>query len=589
MSNPVSFGANGDPYRGGTFTPGTVPSLNGAFAGASPASNLQSGVTAGTPLLARNNRGSNITIPYARLVAHPAGKTALPPTPYQQRAGVAGAYNDDPITTLGRPNDDLVVETQFLTAGKVCFVLGRRGKNYNGGRAIEPGINGTGAKVPFRQANQLANFATGGSDVNTMQRMCSFEYLQRYFHFVLGQKTFELGAAANGSDADDFPVAAALAPNDGPQKQNGNVVRAYSALGDGTNTMTNVDGAKLLTTINTLGQNADPSQIEPKLVNSGIYFADDGPFLRGKTLDSKIYRIGRNKAWIEASLGDVVAFERLQDRLCEMGACDWTPDGIVHSKLSQGDTILDEELDSRDGQLYNVTVGGPAIASSWTNEKRMEVLPLDKVFVVIVADVWDGKTKTEIEAFHNTDATKYVKELVSAVKTNATPRNDTKKKAHLTKKDGKAVISNLRVRLTTSSEMVSCSALKTGELNQPNTKEAYYDTAHRNMTSRMGLTLSGEGGVSEYIVGGWCIGTVLDSAAARSSHEGATLVGAVKRQRVSHACNVKVGVEFWSADRMYRSFMNVGSGLRTRYNGVQNNNYPTGTSAPTLVAASKRP
>lgn len=69
MSNPVSFAANGDPFRGGSFTPGTVPSVNGGIAAANTGGSLQGSVTAGTPMLARNNRGSNITIPYARVRA----------------------------------------------------------------------------------------------------------------------------------------------------------------------------------------------------------------------------------------------------------------------------------------------------------------------------------------------------------------------------------------------------------------------------------------------------------------------------------------------------------------------------------------
>ena len=95
------------------------------------------------------------------------------------------------------------------------------------------------------------------------------------------------------------------------------------------------------------------------------------------------------------------------------------------------------------------------------------------------------------------------------------------------------------------------------------------------------------GAFSEYIIGGWCIGTVLDAAAARSSLGGG-VGGGVKRQRASHASNVKVKVEWWSADRMYRSYMNVSGGIRTRYNGVTNSK-AVKNNDPVLSKALSRP
>ena len=562
MANPVKFSGNGDPFRGGSFTPGTVPNLNGSISAAATGGSLQSSVTAGQPMLARNNRGSNVTVPYARVVLHPSGKTALPPTPLEH-AGGNGSVGSDALTTLGRPGDDMLIETESLFAGRVAFVLGRRGKNYDKASRVT-GITDSSQRVPFRQANQLAAFAVGGSDVNTMQRMCSFEYLQRYFYFVLKTKTIAIGAGAA-----DFPTTMGFSPD--VLKAKGEIV--------GKGSMTAVDGDKILAEVAKRSSRPANLPAAGKLENSGIFLADEGPFLRGKTLENTMLKIGTNGAPIAASIGDIIAFGRLEEMIAESGACDWSPDGIVHSKLSQGDTIMDEELDSRDGQLYNVTVGGPAIASSWTNDKHLEVMPLDKVFVVIVADVWDGATKAAVDAHHSNavDGT-YEHELLTKIATASTVRTSAERLAYFKDDTKEAVITNMRVRLTTSSEMVSCSSFK-GNTNQPGDKgvdeeasKAKYFSSKRDRHSRMGLMLMGANGVSEYIIGGWCIGTVLDSAASRSSMQGVPLVGAVKRQRNSHASNVKVKVEWWSADRLYRSYMNVKGGLRTRYNGVQNKN-----------------
>lgn len=480
---------------------------------------------------------------------HPAAKTALPPTGEETGGEAPSSLLSGALTTMGRPANDFIVETEGLHTGRVAFVLGRRGKNYG-----NPTITGPSLSVPFRQANQLASFAVGGADVNTMQRMCSFEYLKRYFHHVL--KTKKIVVGVNG----DFPADAER--------------RGYAKFAK-----TQVDGKKVTAMngeaiLNAIGQRVRKADSglanKAKLSNSGIFLADDGPFLRGKTLETEIDRIGRNKSPIASAIGDIVAFDRLQQMITETGACDWVPDGVVHSKLSQGDKVFDDELDSRDGQLFNVTVGGGAITSSWSDDKHMEVLPLDKVFVVIVADVWDNVDDADV------DHANYESRLLT--KASGKPARDTsEKKDYFDANDKKAVITNMRVRLTTSSEMVSCSQLKDSSKAEfpaagadAATSRSTYYTMPRDRHNRMGLKLAGNDGVSEYIIGGWCIGTVLDAAAARSSMDGVNLVGAVKRQRTSHASNIKVNVEWWSADRMYRSFMNVNGRIRTRYNGIQN-------------------
>ena len=557
MANPVAFAANNDPFRGGSFTPGAVPAVNGAIAAAGTGGSLQGAVTAGQPMLARNNRGSNITIPYARVVLHPSAQTALEPAP---DAFLSGA---DSTTTqlypMGGVKNDKIIETEGLFTGRVAFVLGRRGKNYTNSAITGIASNG-GMSVPFRQANQLASFAVGGADVNTMQRMCSFEYLQRYFHAVLKSKVIKVGTAGDFNDF-DFPSDYLL-------------LKSKMA----NNTLTKCDGQALLNDLSNLKYKANSAIANgaggDKLANSGIFLADDGPFLRGKTLETRLDFVAatsRPRKDLPAAIGDIIAFDRLQQMIAETGACDWVPDGIVHSKLSQGDKVLDDELDSRDGQLFNVTVGGPAITSTWTEDKHMQVLPLDKVFVVIVADVWDGVDEAVVTSHHN--AGNYEGALLTRVNrtdgvTN-TRRDAGAQTAYLENAASKkAVISNMRVRLMTSSEMVSCSALKdSAKAAWPKGRAAAdYAGMARDRHVRLGLKLGGEGGVSEYIIGGWCIGTVLDAAAARSSARGETLVGAIKRQRTSHASNVKVNVEWWSADRMYRSYMNVKGGLATRYN-----------------------
>lgn len=552
--------ANADPFRGGSFTPGVVPGVNGAIAPANAGGTLISSVQGSTPMLARNNRGSNVTVPYARVVLHPSSRTALP--------AVEENYDPNPdndnLPAFVRDSFDdykLYIETEALYAGRLCFILGRRGVSYDTDFArILDVKDSPNPNVPFRERNNLAKFAIGGSDINTMQRMCSFEYLKRYFFHILKKKFITLGGDTKflGPSADD--VASKMPTFLARHK---NILDKYTVL--------NVDGKELLEAIasesetqNNLNDQTQGLLVDvlEELQHSGIFAADDGPFLRGKTLEngmvpiySAMYSSPKPKN-VPVAVGDTIAFDRLQMLIAETGACDWTPDGIVHSKLSQGDAMLDEELDSRDGMLFNITVKGPNVTSSWSGNKELLTQPLDKVFVVIVADVWDGKRNDPWKDTSGDLDYKRYNTKKEETATKSAPRNTTQKVDYLQAKNKVVTITNMRVRLTTSSEMVSCSALKKGKRNI---------NGESDPTSRMGLMLSGDGGVSEYIIGGWCIGTVLDNSAARSTFGGQALMGAIKKQRTTNAINISVGVEWWSADRLYKSYMNVDSSIRTRF------------------------
>ena len=548
----TSFTPNSNPFQGGSFTPGAVPNLNGAIQPAATGGSLIGGVQGSTPMLARNNRGSNVTVPYARVVGHPPANTALPAVDSDKKRNPANATTSYPL--MGRPSETFYTETQGLIAGKVAFVLGRRGTKYETGpqTGISPldiTRSGGGQAVPFRTANAVSKFAVGGADVNTMQRMCSFDYLERYFYHVLRKKVIAVGEVGE-MNSDNFK-------NVPPS-----VRKVRAALQ--TAKLTSVDAEVILSDMQSTpgGLANDPqpdasgdysgdytdldnaTNIGAELINSGIFLQDEGPFLRGKTLERGTVKVGKNKMRVPLSIGDDLAFDRFEELLAEVGALDWQPDGLVHSKLSQGDVQLDEELDARDGMLFNVTVQGPSITTSWSEDKRKATLPLDKVFVVIVGDVWYGKTKEQAEAVWAADANPAGDSYETARGTTEKTFHDNSK-AYFTDATSFAAITNMRVKLMTSSEMISYSSVADGRLELKK-----FDNA------------------SQYIVGGWCIGTVLDNAAARSSHEGVALMGAVKRGRTSNGINVSVKVEWWSPDRMYRSFMNVGSQIRTRYTGV---------------------
>ena len=124
------------------------------------------------------------------------------------------------------------------------------------------------------------------------------------------------------------------------------------------------------------------------------------------------------------------------------------------------------------------------------------------------------------------------------------------------------VLANFRVMVSTSSQMINHSTYKT-KGNQ--TSDASGKRRKLIGGSRMSLTLSNEMG--EYIVGGWQIGNVMDTAASRGSMpQGANL--GIRSSSNSAAMNINVNVSWFNADRLCRSFNNPESTVKQRFEGV---------------------
>tara|TARA_B110001452_G_scaffold254198_1_gene245557 strand:- start:30875 stop:34666 length:3792 start_codon:yes stop_codon:yes gene_type:complete len=135
----------------------------------------------------------------------------------------------------------------------------------------------------------------------------------------------------------------------------------------------------------------------------GIFTMDTSAFLRGRGIESEFVEAstttkhGRGYPFgVSRNLGDEVAFAVLEQELVKLGLFDWTPDGILLSKLDNvpQDTLEDQRIDARDGMLYNLSIQGPCLATNWTGRTEMAVMPMDKVFVVVVADLWHSRYNT---------------------------------------------------------------------------------------------------------------------------------------------------------------------------------------------------
>jgi len=81
----------------------------------------------------------------------------------------------------------------------------------------------------------------------------------------------------------------------------------------------------------------------------------------------------------------------------------------------------------------------------------------------------------------------------------------------------------------------------------------------------IGFDAGAASGAASYIVGGWCIGTILDSGASR-----AAVSNQVRTAPCSMAMNINVNVQWWTADELYTHYMDVpyGSGPAANAGGT---------------------
>ena len=519
----------------------------------------------------------------------------------------------------------VVTETDDLRTTKLAFILGRRSSEKAG---VGPSANlhdvnsgdpltgfnedegALGGNSLYDYGFQLAinsGYAPGVPGTERFQKLCSFEYLQRYFTNVLCNKGINLGTRLSAAGRQLDPaggnevwksgmmrsVTAADLARESQRQDAG--ARANEVGPEIGSTLLNASMLNMPDLCKRLGMAGSEAANAPE-IEQGIFARDQGPFLRGKGVDTGVLMGTQSAAphtlpgnttgkgvdpfHVSRTAGDELAFALLERLMESRGLTDWRPDGIVLSLGTDdpSDTLSNEQLQSRDGQLFNVRIQGPAIGSSWTGDPSLETMPLDKVFVVIVADCWWGPTGptgpiadflAKVAPANGTPTQPgidllraYLKERdeelsgANLVEKSTLGGFDTAAAAAMAGNEG-ARLCNFRVQLATSSQMVNYSGLRFGRdgkqvlANDKMTRDEFVRVPNQ---SRMGLRLGTNGG--EYIVGGWCIGNVLDTSASRGVMPGTGSSIGVRTAPNSMALNINVQIDWWDPDRMWRSFMN---------------------------------
>lgn len=526
----------------------------------------------------------------------------------------------------------MITETDDLRTTKLAFILGRRSSEKAGvssargdgsnledanGNPVTSFNNDAGAldsNSLYDYGFQLAinsNHAPGIPGTERFQKLCSFEYLQRYFTNVLCNKGINLGTKLD-------PAGRQLNPKGGNEVWQSGMMRVVNAAAaarssqradagtkenevgpDIGSTLSGASMLKMPDLCTRMGMAGSEAANAPE-IQQGIFARDQGPFLRGKGVETGVLMGTRSLApqvlpgsntvkgtaepfHVSRTAGDELAFALLERLMESRGLTDWRPDGIVLSLGTDdpSDTLSNEQLQSRDGQLFNVRIQGPAIGSSWTGDPSLETMPLDKVFVVIVADCWWGESENldnKITNFLDKVApvgagTLPTQPTLADLTAYLAKRNELFSGDNLVKKttlgyfnnnaaaamngNENARLCNFRVNLATSSQMVNYSSLRfdrNGTQVLGNDKMTRDEFVRVPNQSRMGLRLGTQGG--EYVVGGWCIGNVLDTSASRGSMPGTGSSIGVRTAPNSMALNINVSVDWWDPDRMWRSFMN---------------------------------
>lgn len=638
-------------WAGGSITPAGPPTtVGGSFGGVGAAGGPPPSFGTPATAFARNDRGSNIRIPYTRVVAMHS-KDRLPVFPSNEQTSPTTIADQEMYEYDGLDSGELawIMSKQFAvkpaaSSNVASFPSISTAIDISGFASKLPRMDGPEASFVYSNSAAIDNLAKDGSIVlpssgmggtayNRMERMAYTSWVESHIKLRAGRQVINLLAAQvsaqdkESSDASNTSIFNTELDSELHYYDNLKIIT-------GGNMFAMPDIAYALQT------GKDPVNVP---MMQGLNVMEKGPFLRSYGVEHAPIEIGitmknvnsgnRRSALaidVDRHVGSSLAQGALACELKKAGLMNWTPDGICLSKFATGpDEFADKTFDARSGQLFNIAIQGATVTKSWSNmSSEMAVLPMDKLFILMVAelsyevgnvddtvtaaaeltnamatkglDSTDSKAasatyleacnkvslaaskqQTDLQAKYQTfftavkqreslapnalaeeirekdaavaEAQSALTGLVDGTKRQNVGSDKFKKIAeglrNGTKSVTKASLMNFRLIRATSSYLSNRSWFDPKETP---VKGAIGPNVYK---SRCGLKIGFDGtekGSAEYIVGGWCIGSVVDSAASRAfSHN------TIRTAPNTFAVSVNVNVEWWSADKLYAHYQDV--------------------------------
>jgi hypothetical protein len=204
-------------------------------------------------------------------------------------------------------------------------------------------------------------------------------------------------------------------------------------------------------------------------------------------------------------LGHVVSpFYGLHKWMGKNGANAFKPDSVIVNRLVSpaGDPSANAALDSRHGILFNACVKGPTTLATFAGGHESVVMPGDKLYIVVVADLVAG------DAGSVTSYTQAVDQLFD--EKTAKGAEQTMSEYKMTDADKKAGYQKLRT-IFKSNRGKFCNF----RLMKMNTYRLSKYGEFEDGYCGMRYGIKGASAMCEVVLGGWQIGTVMDSRAIK--------------------------------------------------------------------------
>ena len=400
VGNVIPRGQFGDSFYGGVHRPTAPPtSIPADTLGGFESSGAPPGMSGGMIRRARNDRGTNVQVPYARLVRNTSSANSQP-----SLADTGTDYSGGPKRRRLGGDDD--AQLKGLTVSRLAFVHTRqKGCDFRGqGR--------------LHSAGGIRSSANSPSD--RLVDMCSFEWL-RHLAKMSGKRPADeqqedgppdaadmlpAGVAAEkvGKTLHGMPIAPVCHPplnaaagydarvaNYNEMKADHHTVASQRHLAveahGGLLGMRNMLIGYLKKATNALAdaEKADRGKVMEEIAKEGDIFDDvmNTKMLAGRALAPvEAAAVGSGRF---AATGTTGGDALVSTQLCKAGVFDWVPDGVV---VGMVDADNDAARVADHHRLLNIAVLGSAMSSSIEHDglkPRLPMNPGDDVYLLLTA------------------------------------------------------------------------------------------------------------------------------------------------------------------------------------------------------------